>query len=387
MLPTLLDAWLWLTGAAWTLAAVGWLAGLRTVRLLPTGADRAARSAGEPAPSISVVVAARDEAERIETTVRRLLAQRDVRLELIVVDDRSGDGTTPVLARLAAAHPALKVIRVDALPPGWLGKCHALHAGAAVATGDWILFTDADTWMNPDVVSRAVAAAVRTGADHVCLIPHQRIRSVWGRAANLAFALVMIGQAAGANRDRRGAFVGIGAFNMVSTDAYRAIGGHESLRMEVIDDLKLGLLLRRAGFRTRIWFSGNAMEVAWAATAGGILRALEKNSFAVFGYRLPRAVAATALSGGLWLSAMLGPAMAWPAGFVAAAGLASLILPAAVACREAGWGPLPAILTPLAVVLMPLSVARSTWLALRRGGVTWRGTFYPLAALRRGVVK
>ncbi len=384
MLPNLVDAWLWLTAAAWVLAAAAWLAGLRTVRLLP--GLPAAAAAGTP-PRVSVVVAARNEVDRIETTVRRLLDQRGIDLELIVVDDRSEDATAAVLARLASVHPALRVMRVDTLPAGWLGKCHALHTGAAAATGDWILFTDADAWMDSDVVSRAVAAGRDAGAAHVCLIPHQRIRSIWGRAANLAFALVMIGQAAGANRDRRGAFVGIGAFNLVAADAYRTIGGHEALRMEVIDDLKLGLLLRRAGYRTRIWFSGDAMEVAWAATAAGILRALEKNSFAVFAYSLPRALAATAFSGGLWLSALLGPATARPAGFAAAAGLVSLIIPAAVACREAGWGPLPAILTPLAIVLMPLSVTRSTWLALRRGGVTWRGTFYPLAALRRGVVK
>jgi len=385
MLPLLLDGWLWLTAAAWGLAALVWLIGLRVVRRLPPA--RSGSAAGEPLPRVSVIVAARDEQDRIDTTVRRLLDQRGVGCEPIVVDDRSADGTAGRLAAIAAREPALRVIRIETLPAGWLGKCHALHAGAAAATGDWLLFTDADTWMERDLVARAVAAAVADGAAHLCVVPHQRIGSAWGRAANLAFALVLIGQAAGANRDRPGSFIGIGAFNLVRADAYRAIGGHGSLRMDVVDDLKLGLLLRRAGHRTRVWFSGPDMEVAWAATGGGILRALEKNSFAMFRYSLARAGAAFAASAGLWLTAVLGPLTARPGGYAAAAGFASLVVPAVVASRRAGWGILPALLTPLALVLMPLSVARSTWVALRRGGVTWRGTFYPLPELRRGVVK
>jgi len=334
-----------------------------------------------------VVVAARDEQDRIEITVRRLLDQRDIDLELIVVDDRSADGTAALLASLATREPALRVIRIPSLPAGWLGKCHALEVGAAEATRDWILFTDADTWMEPDVVARAAAAARADRVDHLCVIPHQRIGSLWGRAANLAFALVMIGQAAGVNRDWPGSFIDIGAFNLVRADAYRAIGGHRNLRMEVIDDLKLGLLLRRAGYRTRVWFSGAAMEVTWAATGGGILRALEKNSFAMFRYSLTRAGVTFAASAGLWLTALLGPLTARPGGYAAAAGFAALVVPAVVASRRASWGFLPALLTPFALALMPVAVARSAWVALHRGGVTWRGTFSPLSDLRQGVVK
>lgn len=95
-------------------------------------------------PCVSVVIAARDEEARIEMTARNLLSQEDVELEVIAVDDRSTDRTGEILGRIAETEPRLKVLRVDALPEGWLGKCHACHMGTQSATGEWLLFTDAD---------------------------------------------------------------------------------------------------------------------------------------------------------------------------------------------------------------------------------------------------
>src|SRR5437764_1298015 len=94
----------------------------------------------------SVVIAARNEEARIEQTIRHLLAQRGVEAEFIVVNDRSTDRTGEILRRLADEDARVKVLRIEALPEGWLGKCHACHTGASAATGDWILFTDADCW-------------------------------------------------------------------------------------------------------------------------------------------------------------------------------------------------------------------------------------------------
>src|SRR5262245_50611517 len=135
---------------------------LRWVRRLPSLESLARQAAVGPegAPPAerprrcSVVVAARNEEARIEQSIRRLLGQRGVDLELIVVNDRSTDRTGEILGRLALEDSRLRVKRVDVLPEGWLGKCHACHIGAGAATGDWILFTDADCWLKPDVISR-----------------------------------------------------------------------------------------------------------------------------------------------------------------------------------------------------------------------------------------
>ena len=121
--------------------------------------------------SCSVVVAARDEDTRLEETVRHLLAQRDVAVDVIVVDDRSMDRTGDILRRLASADARVQARRVESLPDGWLGKCHACHVGAGAATGEWILFTDADCWLKPDVIARALRVADREEADHITLTP------------------------------------------------------------------------------------------------------------------------------------------------------------------------------------------------------------------------
>src|SRR5260221_8428387 len=109
----------------------------------------------------SVIVAARDEEARLEETVRHLLAQRHVALEVIVVDDRSIDATGEILRRLASEDTRGQAIRVGHLPDGWLGKSHACHVGASAATGDWLLVTDADCWLKPDVIARALSVAAR----------------------------------------------------------------------------------------------------------------------------------------------------------------------------------------------------------------------------------
>ena len=199
----------------------------------------------------SVIIAARDEESRIEDTVRHLLAQLDVQLEVIVVDDRSTDRTAEILRRLTQHDDRVRTQRVDELPDGWLGKCYACHLGAASAKGDWILFTDADCWLKPDVISRALRVAEREGADHVTLTPGIDAKSLGAQAWHLAFLITLANWFSGVNRDRPKAYLGMGAFNLVRASAYRECGGYEALRLTVLDDVRLGLLLRRAGKRTR----------------------------------------------------------------------------------------------------------------------------------------
>src|SRR5439155_6179779 len=118
-------------------------------------------------PTVSVIVPARDEEARIETTLRRLLAQECVNLEVIAVDDRSRDQTGTIAQRLAVEDTRIKPVRIDALPEGWLGKCFACQTGSEHATGDWLLFTDGDVWLQPEVISRAIRAAKNESVHHV----------------------------------------------------------------------------------------------------------------------------------------------------------------------------------------------------------------------------
>jgi cellulose synthase/poly-beta-1,6-N-acetylglucosamine synthase-like glycosyltransferase len=338
-----------------------------------------------PVPPVrcTVVIAARDEAARIETTLRRLLAQQDVPLDVIVVDDRSRDGTGDIVQRLAAADPRVQLLRVDNLPPEWLGKCHACHVGTARATGDWLLFTDADCWMPPDVVSRALRVAAREGVEHITLSPGVAPRTVPARAWHIAFVLSLANWYSSVNRDHPRGYFGSGAFNLVRADAYRACGGHTALRLTVLDDVRLGLLLRRAGFRTRAFIGGDDVECDWGTSVPGMIRIMEKNYLAALDYRVWGA--ALGGLGGLliWLFALTGPLTLTPAGLAAGTALLTLWLPAAVVSHRLRWPASGTLFTPFVYPALFYAMLRSAWVTYRQGGIRWRETFYPLDLLKR----
>jgi glycosyltransferase involved in cell wall biosynthesis len=340
-------------------------------------------------PRVSVIVAARDEEVRLEAAVRGLLEQADIELELIVVDDRSTDATPAILDRLSSEVPRLQVVRIESLPVGWLGKCHACWQGACRANGEWLLFADGDIHMCPDLIVRAVATAGRDGADHLCLWPSVNSRGALARSSILAWGqfLAVYCPAARINRDRGRRGVGIGAFNLVRASAYRAIGGHEPLRMEVVDDIKLGLLLRRAGFRQRLYSGFGDLEAEWAQSAWQVVKAVEKNWFAGLDYSLLKAAVVLLAIAILWIAGLAGPLLDPRYGWAALLGWLAPMVPALVQARLIRWPAYVVLLTPLGFVTFVLAGVHSTWKTLRQGGIRWRDTFYPLSALRAGLVK
>ncbi len=335
----------------------------------------------------SVVVAARDEATRLEETVRRLLAQRGVAVDVIVVDDRSTDGTGDILRRLVSEDARVQAVQVESLPHGWLGKCYACHVGASAATGEWMLFTDADCWLKPDVIARALRVADRETADHMTLTPGVAPQTVGARAWHLAFLSRLASWMSRVNQDRPGAHLGIGAFNLVRASAYRDCGGYERLRLTIVDDVKLGLLLHRAGKRTRAFVGGDDVECHWGTTVPGMIRIMEKNYFAAADFRLAPVLVAGLLGSLILGAAVVGPWTGTAAGM--AAGLApwSLALPAAVFAKRLGWSVGSAALTPLLYPVLVYALVNSAFVTLRQGGVRWRDTFYPLDTLRKGSVR
>lgn len=359
---------------------------LRWVRRLPAAAELPVLSRRV---RCSVVIAARDEEARVEQTVRQVLAQRgaDLELELVVVDDRSRDRTGGILERLARDEPRLRVRRVDVLPDGWLGKCHACHLGAAAATGDWILFTDADCWLKPDVLERALRVAEREGAEHVTLASGLAVKSPGLAASHLVFLMGAADWFASANRDCRRGYLGFGAFNLVRTDVYRRCGGYEALRLTVLDDVKLGLLVRRAGGRTRAFIGGDDVEAHWGTSALSIVKIMEKNYFAALDYRISLVAAGTLfmllLSGVLLFGLLSGT---W-AGLAAALSPLTLIGPGWIVARRLGWPWTSALILPFLFPIFHYALLNSTWVALRQGGIRWRETFYSLAQLRAGTVR
>lgn len=369
---------------------LGVLFHLRWVHRLPALENRFGSSPDDASGTdvrCSVVLAGRDEEARIEKTVRHLLAQSGVQVEIIVVDDRSTDGTSEVLRRLATEDARVRVKRVDALPEGWLGKCHACHVGAALATGDWILFTDADCWLKPDVIARALTVAKTEGVDHIALTPGVVPETPGARAWHVAMLMSMANWISGVNRDRPKKYFGIGAFNLMRMTAYRECGGYEALRLTVLDDVKMGLLLRRAGKRTRAFIGGDDVECHWGTTVGAMIKIMEKNYFAAIEYRVMAALALGIGGPLLWGVAIIGPFTGSIAGFAAGLALVSLMVPAGIIARRLGWSVAGAALVPFIYPALFFSVLNSAIVTLRQGGIRWRGTFYPLDNLRRGTVR
>lgn len=341
------------------------------------------------APLVSVVVAARDEAHTVAAGLRSLRALGGpagaAAVEIVLVDDRSTDGTGDVARQAAEGDPRVHVVRVDALPDGWLGKTHALQRGAERVRGRWLLFTDADVVFAPDALARLVGLAESCGADHVAAGPGLELRT-WPLALVvnhflLAF-LLYVRPWRVPNPEARAA-VGVGACNFVRTSAYRAIGGHTPVRLRPDDDVALGRALKRSGARPVFAHGGPLVRVAWYDSLGAFARGLEKNAYAGMEYRAWLAVAAVLGTVALYVGPLVGAALAdgvarW---LFAAAALAQCVMYAALALRER-TRPWLALLYAVAAVLFAWIVARAVWLTMRRGGVEWRGTHYPLAQLR-----
>ncbi len=344
----------------------------------------------EALPPLTIVSTARDEAARVEAAARSLLAQDYPAVEILFVDDRSTDGTGSILDRIAAEDPRLRVLHLDALPPAWIGKCHALARGAAEARGEWLLFTDGDVWMAPDAVRRAVSLTRELGADHLAVAADLEIRSFAERIFITYFSALFIASQRPwkAPDPRSKAHIGIGAFNLVRRGVYDRAGGHERLRMEVLDDLGLGAIVKEAGGRSHFAFHDGYLRVRWHEGLRGLIRGVEKNAFAALRYRSGETLASVA---GQFLGSMaplfcLFLPGALPKALAVASWCGLWLLYRAIARNVAirWWDFLTA---PAGAALFSYSILRSMAITLRRGGVTWRGTFYPLRELRRGMIR
>lgn len=378
---TLLDIALWIIASLFALLALLSALGLRLSPALSPERDDPAT----PEP-VHIVVPVRNERERIGQTIERILAQRAADWRATIVDDRSDDGTSDILREIAGRDPRLSVHRVEALPDGWLGKCHACAVGAAHARTPWILFMDADTWLEPDALRLALGRAQRTGAGMLCVMPGFVRTTFWGRAALLGAMGAFMARACRTTLDLPGGYLGVGAFNLVRADAYRAAGGHETLRMEVVDDVALGLLIRRAGARVRIALSPAHLETDWAGSVRSLIGVLEKNGWAAVGFRWSPALAVAGWGVAATALALAGPAL-WlslglTGGLAAGATLWLNALPAIAGARRLGWAGASALAAPLTYPVLSVALLNSVRACARERGVRWRDTRYELSELR-----
>jgi GT2 family glycosyltransferase len=373
----------WLVALAWLWKAASAALGLPRIPNLLLSEHNIAPAAS---PSITVIVPARNEAADIAATLHSLLEQDYDNLQIIAVNDRSTDHTGAIIDTIASEHPGrLRALHVTELPPGWLGKTHAMALAARQAPTDYLLFTDADVLFRSDAIRRALAHAVATSADHLVTIPTTLIRR-WDEAAILGFFQIFALWGARpwrvADPNSKRDSLGIGAFNLLSRSAYLQIGGFEALRMEIIEDLALARRIKHAGLVQRVAFGRGLVSLHWASGVRGLVGVMTKNLFSAFRFSI-----GLALLGCLWLLVFcVAPAAGLfftPTRIPAILTVAAVIWAYRLMSRHSRISAWNALLCPLGALVFVFSLLRSTLITLKGGGVIWRGTFYPLAELRK----
>jgi len=336
-------------------------------------------------PRISLIAPARNEERNIAAAMRSLLQIDYPNLQITIINDRSTDRTGEILQQLANAEPRLNVVEVTELPPGWLGKNHAMHLGARQSDGEWLLFTDADILFEPTTLRRAIGYANEHLLDHLAAYPDVRMPGWLLNSFVIAFATMftMFIRPWQVRDPKSKAYIGIGAFNLVSAEAYRVSGGHVPIRMRPDDDLKLGHLLKLNGFRSDVVNGQQAVTVEWYATLGEMIRGLEKNSAAPLEYDVAKVLGSCLILflANIWPFVAVLITRGWPQLLFALTIVLLLMGNAqtAINVRQPLWR---ALLFPVAISIFTYIQLRGIVLLLVRGGIQWRGTFYPLADLK-----
>jgi len=340
-------------------------------------------------PRISLLFAARDEEEKLPAALATLAAIDYPNLEIIGVNDRSQDNTGRILDDFAVTHPRFRVAHVSELPPGWLGKPHALLKAFEASSGDWLLFTDADVCFHPEALRRAVSLAKHHNLDHLTLFGDIEMVGFWEKVL-LTFFGMAFHLAADPHRisnPNSRAYVGVGAFQMLKRTSYESSGTHRRLAMEVVDDMRLGKIVKQSGFRSGMGVAQNFVTIRWHAGLGNIIRGVTKNFFAALNYNL--ALVALALTGLLATTVLPFVGVIFAHGWIR---IFSAIAVLVALCFHAGVSivmrvsPFYAFTHPLGALLLGYMLVRSTIITLKQGGILWRDTFYPLDELKRGVV-
>ncbi len=339
---------------------------------------------------VSVVIPARNEAAGIETAVRSILASTYHAFEVIVVDDRSTDDTAAIVGSLAAREPRLRLVLGEALPDGWYGKPWACAQGARAGTGALLLFTDADTRHQPELLGRAVAALGQERVGLVTVAPHQRCVTFWERLIMPQIWLLLAvryhpSRVNHARRERD--IIANGQFILTTREAYETAGTHAAVRHEVAEDLALAQAYLRHGLGLHFAFAERLMETRMYQSLPQLIEGWSKNIYLGGRRSFPDEPALRALVPVIVVTALAFWLVPPVILLLGAAGieLGSLAKPALLAMGLSAcfWGlislgmkipPAYGLLYPLGAVMALYIAMRSTWRGGRR--VEWRGRVY-----------
>ncbi|WP_406697280.1 glycosyltransferase family A protein [Singulisphaera sp. Ch08] len=328
---------------------------------------------------VSVVIPARDEEQDIAQALQSVLNQVGVDLEVVVINDHSSDRTGAIVDSLAATDSRLKILHNPALPPGWLGKCNAMQQAAALTSGDYLLFTDADVIHDPSSMVTALAEMGRSRLDFFSLFPRVDCLSVWENVLAPVFVGGMVqyattGIEAGDSRDA----VAAGAFMMVRSTAFRAVGGFEPIRSEMFDDVSLARLLKASGYRIGFRAAPQLLQVRLFKGNRHAFWGMTKNILEVLGGRLWLAPFVMLLPVFVFWTPLLAFAVGLIQGnrlLVAVAAFTYLIQYSLLwlGWRLFSFHPIKVLLFPLVAVVVASCLIRALYYQTFKGAVRWRG--------------
>jgi chlorobactene glucosyltransferase len=336
---------------------------------------------------VSVIVPARNESAVIETVVKSVLASTYEPLELVVLDDRSTDETAAIVDRLAAEDARLRLVRGEPLPEGWYGKPWACLQGYRAARGELLLFTDADTRHEPELLARAVGALRTERADLVTVAPRQRCETFWERLVmpQIWLLLGVRYHPSRVNRARRERdVIANGQFILLPRASYEAVGTHEIVRHEVAEDLALAQAFHRAGRKIYFAFAERLMETRMYQSLPHLVEGWSKNVYLGGRRSFPEEPVLRALVPVMLLAAFLfwlvPPVVLAVTGGSGPSGVAAVVATglSALFWMLISYGmKIPAwygLLYPVGALVALYIGARSTWRGARR--VEWRGRVY-----------
>lgn len=327
--------------------------------------------------AVSIIVPARNEEACLGRCLQSLVAQSGIDFEIIVVDDASTDRT----GEIARSFETVRVIPAPPLPESWTGKNNGMAAGAQIATGKWLLFTDADTVHKPGSLARAVAEAERQGAALLSYSPEQEVRTFWEMAVMpVIFAELAATYPPSKVNDQASAVAAAnGQYLMISRQTYDAVGGHTKIATDLLEDVAMAKLVKSSGRKIFFRYGGDAVKTRMYRNWAQMKEGWTKNLAVLFRRPTGRAL--------LWFSCWLFAWITFPWTVVAIATgqwrVAYLLLPMLLLYARITRSKFPAAANLVAVVLgVPLAaylLVRSA--ALRKnGGITWKGRSYSAPA-------
>jgi hopene-associated glycosyltransferase HpnB len=345
-------------------------------------------------PRVSILIPARNEAAILAMTLPAFLAQDYDNYEVILADDASTDGTGELAQSFAARHPGrLRVIRIEGLPPGWIGKAHALHRAFEAADGDWVLATDADVVFHPKALRAGLWLAERQQAELVSIFAFLECGSFWEKLMMPVFGLMLasVFPLRKINDPQSSVALASGGYILMRRETWAGLGGYEVIRGEMIDDLNTARRVKHSGRRIFVAVTRSLLRTRMYESFSEMWEGLTKNAFAAHRYS---AIRSLTLIAGIWFTTLLPlVALVWttfwramPAGeqspgmdLVFVLALAQYFLSAAlhsvlIAFYGIPWG--YALLAPLGSLLYTAIALDSMLRTLLGKGVSWKLRVY-----------